>query len=118
MGGFIGSSFADIDLAPPLPVRHRSAWTHGVFTPLLLNYMVEPNTLMFWFALSFLPAYAIHLAYDMFPKKWKAGAKISWFPLGKWRMPALFSFIWLGGGVIVAGAVFVGELSYLFGGAW
>jgi uncharacterized protein YjeT (DUF2065 family) len=107
LGGFIGSSFADIDLAPPLPVRHRSAWTHGVLVPLAIRYMVEPNTSIFWFALGFLPAYAVHLVYDMFPKKWKAGAKISWFPLGKWRMPALLSFIWLGIGAIVAGAVLV-----------
>ena len=115
LGAFIGSSFADIDLAPPLLVRHRSAWTHGALVPLAIRYMIEPYTPMFWFALGFLPAYAIHLLADMFPKKWKAGAKVSWFPVGKWRMPALLSFMWLGTGVIVACIVFVENFAFLAG---
>ena len=36
LGGVLGMTFADIDLAPPLPIRHRSAWTHGAWVALLL----------------------------------------------------------------------------------
>lgn len=108
LGWIIGLTFPDIDLAPPLPIRHRSAWTHGPVVPLLIWFGVAGGaTWLLWFAIGFLPAYIIHLAYDMLPKKWHGGAKISWFPLGGWRMPAVLSFLYLGVGVFSA-AVIVG----------
>jgi hypothetical protein len=33
IGFIIGLTFADIDLAPPLPLRHRSVWTHSPIIP-------------------------------------------------------------------------------------
>lgn len=97
IGAIIGLTAADIDLAPPIPLRHRSAWTHGPLIPWLLS--IAPGERALWFAIGFLPAYALHLLADMLPRKWRGGALISWFPLGDWRMPALLSLAWIGAGV-------------------
>lgn len=106
IGAIIGLTAADIDLAPPIPLRHRSAWTHGPIIPFLLLACQQP--LLTWFALGFLPAYIFHLLADMIPKKWRGGALISWYPLGGWRMPAVLSLVWLAAGVGVAGLVWWG----------
>ena len=106
LGVTIGGTFADIDLAPPLPISHRSFWTHGLLVPLALAWVMDYHPLVFWFALGFLPAYAIHLAHDMFPKRWHGGAKIKLFPIPL-TLPALFSFLWLAAGTFWAGKMFV-----------
>ena len=98
VGTIIGGTFADIDLAPPLPVRHRSAWTHGPLIPFVLALLATQHIYGWWFAVGFLPAFAYHLLADMAPKKWQGGAKISLFPLPG-RLPAALSFLYLAGGV-------------------
>ncbi|RLC83719.1 MAG: hypothetical protein DRJ03_16340 [Chloroflexi bacterium] len=103
LGFSIGGTFSDIDLAPPLPIRHRSAWTHGPFIPLALWAASSGGLWWAYFALGFLPAYAIHLIYDMFPKKWTGGARVSWYPLTGWRMGGLLSFLFLAGSAALAG---------------
>ena len=105
LGAVIGGTFADIDLAPPIPLRHRSAWTHGPIIPLLLYGTVATVPYILFFAVGFLPAYILHLLADMLPKKWRGGALVSWYPLGAWRMPAVLSLAWLAMGVGVAGRV-------------
>lgn len=80
IGGVIGLTLADIDLAPPLPVSHRSFWTHSPAIPAALWWwLVNQNTdeRLLWLALGFLPGFALHLAYDMFPKRWRGSARIS-----------------------------------------
>ena len=95
LGGGLGMTFADLDLAPPLPFHHRSAWTHGPWIPFGLGLMIAPNYGMArWFVLGFLATYAMHLCYDMFPKQWTSIARISWYPL-RWRMPGSLSFWYL-----------------------
>ena len=83
-----------------------------MFIPLIIWLLVDPAAApgWFWFSVGFLPAYAVHLLWDMFPKKWAGGARISWYPLGGWRMKGILSFIWLAGGVAAAGAVFIKTL--------
>lgn len=103
LGAIIGATFADIDLAPPLPLRHRSAWTHGPPIPLALWLALPQHHLIHWFAIGFLPAYALHLLGDCFPKRWHGGAKISLYPLGGWRMPAALSMLYLLAGIGSAG---------------
>jgi hypothetical protein len=98
LGTIIGGTFADIDLAPPLPLRHRSAWTHGPLVPLIMAVLAKQHTCAWWFAVGFLPAYAYHLLSDMAPKKWHGAAKISLFPLPG-RLPAIVSFLYLAGSV-------------------
>jgi hypothetical protein len=91
----LGATMPDIDLAPPLPVKHRSFWTHGPFLPALAMWlaMSSPYWLPFWTA--FLPALAIHLLKDMFPKSWSGGALIKLYPLPGNFGPFL-SFLYLG----------------------
>ncbi len=103
IGGVIGLTLADIDLAPPLPVSHRSFWTHSPAIPLALWWWLEnqnANEYLFWLALGFLPGFALHLAYDMFPKRWRGSAKISLRPLPG-RLPAALSFLYLVVGMVV-----------------
>lgn len=103
IGATIGLTFADIDLAPPLPIRHRSFWTHGAIIPWLISLFARQHPLAWWFAAGFLPAFALHLLADCLPKKWQGGALISLFPLGGWRLPAPLSLLWIAGGVAAAG---------------
>jgi hypothetical protein len=103
IGGVIGLTLADIDLAPPLPISHRSFWTHSPAIPLALWWWLEnqnANEHLFWLALGFLPGFALHLAYDMFPKSWHGSARISLRPLPG-RLPASLSFLYLILGMIV-----------------
>ena len=94
LGASLGLTFADIDLAPPLPLSHRSAWTHGVFIPLALLYISQGNPWARAFSLGFLPLYALHLAYDMFPRAWQSIACISLYPIPG-RLPGWLSFLYL-----------------------
>jgi hypothetical protein len=102
LGAVIGLTFADIDLAPPLPFRHRSAWTHG---PLIVYVMIFLLSLypgwFYWFVVGFLPANAIHLLADMFPRNWKGGAMVKLHPIKRELAPIL-SFAWLGYGVYIS----------------
>lgn len=101
MGFSLGLTMADIDLAPPLPLQHRSAWTHGPFIPLALLFLDQGNGWLRLFSLAFLPGFALHLSYDMFPKAWQGNACISFHPLPG-RLSGFFSFMYLWLGAIVA----------------
>jgi hypothetical protein len=102
LGLWTGLKFADIDLAPPLPFRHRSAWTHGPLVTWLVVYLLTIFPMGYWFAVGFLPMNAIHLLADMFPRNWKGGAMIKLHPLQRELAP-IFSFIWLGYGAYISG---------------
>jgi len=102
-GLFLGGTLPDIDLAPPLPVKHRSLWTHGPFLPYLALWLATPYWLPFWSA--FLPALALHLFKDMFPRSWAGGALIKFYPLPGNFGPFL-SFIYLGGALAATGWAF------------
>ena len=95
IGAAIGIKFADIDLAPVFRLGHRSAWTHGPFAAWLVVYLLTPFPQLYWLAVGFLPANAIHLLADMFPRNWKGGAMIKLNPIKKQLAPVL-SFAWLG----------------------
>jgi hypothetical protein len=98
----IGIKFADIDLAPVLRLRHRSIWTHGPLIVWLVLYLMPASPWLYWFSVGFLPAHAIHLLADMFPRNWKGGAMIKIDPINRQLAPVL-SFAWLAWGVYVAG---------------
>jgi hypothetical protein len=100
-GFSLGLTLADIDLAPPLPLKHRSAWTHGPFIPLALWYLNPGGDWYRLFSMAFLPGFALHLSYDMFPKAWQSIACISFHPLPG-RLPGFLSFLYLWLGVITA----------------
>jgi len=104
-GFSIGATMPDIDLAPPLPIRHRSLWTHGPTYALIALWIAAlyPQTWPFWAA--FLPGLIIHLVKDMFPKHWAGGALIKFYPF-KGNFGPSASFVFLGLGVISAAWVF------------
>ena len=102
----LGATFPDIDLAPPLPLKHRSAWTHGPFIAVALSWAIAWHPLLFWFALGATPALCLHLFKDMFPHKWHGGALIKLYPLPI-TLPAMLSFIYLALGVYWSGRLFV-----------
>lgn len=99
-GAFVGIKFADIDLAPVLRLNHRSAWTHGPIVVWLVMYLLGIIPI-YWLAVGFLPAHAIHLIADMFPRNWKGGALIKLTPIKKQLSPIL-SFAWLGFGAYIS----------------
>jgi hypothetical protein len=114
LGAMIGIKFADIDLAPPLPIRHRSAWTHGPLIAVLVLYLLGIYPNLYWLAVGFLPANAIHLLADMFPRNWKGGAMIKLHPIKKELAPAL-SFVWLGLGAYLSTAYWLQITGHLWG---
>lgn len=116
IGALIGLKFADIDLAPPLPLRHRSAWTHGPLVAWGVIYLLSlyPSGYWYWFAVGFLPAHAIHLIADMFPRNWKGGALIKLHPIKKDLAP-IFSFAWLGFGAYISGLQWLQITGQLWG---
>ncbi len=115
LGASIGIKFADIDLAPPLPFRHRSVWTHGPLVALLMIYLLSLFPIWFyWFAVGFLPANAIHLIADMFPRNWKGGAMIKLYPIKKELAPVL-SFVWLGFGAYISGTLWLQITGHIWG---
>ena len=114
IGASIGITFADIDLAPPLPLQHRSAWTHGPLVAWLVLWLLALYPNLYWFAVGFLPMHAIHLFADMFPRNWKGGAMIKLYPIKKQLAPVL-SFAWLGFGAYVSGVHFLQITNYLWG---
>jgi hypothetical protein len=114
IGASIGIKFADIDLATPLRLRHRSAWTHGPLAAWLVIYLLSIHPNIYWLAVGFLPANAIHLFADMFPRNWKGGAMINFDPIRKTLAPVL-SFAWLGIGAYYSAAQWLQITSHLWG---
>lgn len=77
----IGLKLPDIDLAPPLFLRHRSAWTHGPLPAIVITMLDDtfPAYHLAWMAM--LAGIAIHLLADCFPKAWQGSALINFKPL-------------------------------------
>lgn len=98
-GAIIGGTAADIDLAPPLPLKHRSAWTHGPLVPYGVLWLLPLYPAWWPAAAAFLAAYALHLLADMFPKGWGGGSTIKLFPIPL-ALPAPLSFIYLAAGAV------------------
>jgi len=100
IGASIGIKFADIDFSLSL-FRHRSLWTHGPLIVWLVIYLLALFPGGYWLAVGFLPAHAIHLFADMFPRNWKGGAMIKLYPIKRELAPVL-SFAWLGFGTYIS----------------
>ncbi len=113
LGLAIGIKFADIDLAPIFRLAHRSVWTHGPLIVWFVLWLLVRFPAGYWFAVGFLPAHAIHLFADMFPRNWKGGAMLKLHPIKRTLAPVL-SFAWLGWGAYVSGVKWLA----LTGHAW
>ena len=118
----VGGKFPDVDLAPVFPLRHRSAWTHGLLIPLAVWYATGLHPLAWWGAVGFLPALALHLFADCWPKSWSGSALIKLYPL-PFSLPGWASFLWILAGAFVSFWVWwsplgVGDLVLGFVGRW
>jgi len=98
-GGAFGLVMADIDQNLPF-IKHRSIFTHGILWPLILFNEPIDTPYVRWVVVGFFSAYAVHLVYDMYPRKWVGIAKIH--VLGKWRLNGLLSWLWLGAGALAS----------------
>lgn len=78
VGAWLGSWFPDIDLNMKPFLLHRSIVTHGFLIPtlLLLGTGVTRPEWADWLIAGFSAGVALHLAFDLFPKKFKGMALI------------------------------------------
>ena len=71
---FLGIKLPDWDFK--LRLRHRSILTHSPFVTIIFIALYETDTSYFfkYFIVGFSSAIAIHILFDLFPRKWHGGA--------------------------------------------
>lgn len=105
----VGYRLPDIDLAPVLPVRHRSAFTHGPLWA-VLGVWAAATFPQFGVVIVFaLLAVTLHLLEDVSPRKWQGSALVNLFPLPL-SLPAVLSWLYLAISTIVTASVVVGMI--------
>ena len=93
MGLHVGIGLPDIDQRTDL-LLHRSIITHGPFIPLILLVLALRIGLgLYAFAMGVSIGFAVHHAFDLFPKGW-TGAALIGVPFYGWT-PWQFSWIWI-----------------------
>jgi hypothetical protein len=95
IGAWLGSQFPDIDRFQFFRLRHRSGVTHSFLLPslLLLGGVLTQVQWADWFTAGFASGVALHLAFDLFPGKWRGFALIDVPKLG--RLTRNLSAAWL-----------------------
>lgn len=95
IGAWLGSLFPDIDRFRIFRLRHRSIVTHSFLMPFLLwiGAALTPVEWADWFITGFAAGMALHLAFDLFPGKWRGFALVDVPKLG--RRTRNESVIWL-----------------------
>ena len=117
IGGIVGLRLADIDLAPVLPLKHRSAWTHGPFLPVMALLLVAAYPAAWGAGAAFSAGHALHLLLDIFPRKWKGSSLINLYPVPL-SLPPLLSFLYLLASMAAAGWVVVRVMGWPVGDWW
>ena len=71
---FLGIKLPDWDFK--LKLRHRNILTHSPFVTVIFITLYETDTSYFfkYFIVGFSSAIAIHILFDLFPRKWHGGA--------------------------------------------
>jgi len=71
---FLGIKLPDWDFK--LKLRHRNILTHSPFVTVIFIALYETDTSYFfkYFIVGFSSAIAIHILFDLFPRKWHGGA--------------------------------------------
>ncbi len=93
VGLHYGIGMPDIDQRTNL-LLHRSIITHSPLIPLILLILASRIGLgLYSFAMGISIAFAVHHAFDLFPRGWAGAALIS-IPFYGWT-PGLFSWIWI-----------------------
>ena len=85
IGAWLGTLFPDIDRFRSLRLRHRSIVTHSFLMPALLwaGSALASAAWANWLATGFAAGVALHLAFDLFPGKWRGFALIDVPKLGR-----------------------------------
>jgi hypothetical protein len=105
-GAIVGYRAPDIDLAPVLLIRHRSAFTHGPLFAWAALWAAAQFADYRLVAIGFLAGLMIHLIKDAAPRQWGGSAMINLSPI-----PVSLPW-WLSGIYISAGAL---SAAYAFG---
>lgn len=98
----VGYRLPDIDLAPVLFVRHRSAFTHGPLVPWACWWAAGQWPTAHSAAVGLLAGLALHLLADCFPRAWAGSALINWAPL-RLTLPPVLSVVYLALSAVLAG---------------
>ena len=100
-GGWLGSWFPDIDRIAVLRLRHRSTVTHACAAPVLaiVAARASGNEWAGWVTAGFAAGVGLHLAFDLFPGKWRGFALVDVPKLG--RCTKTVSVVWLFANVFV-----------------
>ena len=95
VGAWLGSWFPDIDRIAVLRLRHRSTVTHCCAAPALalVAGRVSGSEWAHWVAAGFAAGVGLHLAFDLFPGKWRGFALVDVPRLG--RCTKTVSVVWL-----------------------
>lgn len=101
LGLLIGYPLPDLDLAPVLPLRHRSWLTHGAWLPLGVWWLALQYPEWRLLFLGLLCGLALHLLYDSAPKSWRGSAMVNLFPL-PFSLPAWLSVVYIFSAACVA----------------
>ena len=96
---YIGLKLPDIDQQIGF-LLHRSIITHGPLLPLLAFAFAQSNNpILRRFGTGIGVGFAVHMAFDLFPRGWQGYALIS-FPGYGWT-PAVFSWIWIAATMLI-----------------
>ncbi|MCY4083173.1 MAG: hypothetical protein OXF54_23225 [Caldilineaceae bacterium] len=85
LGAWLGTLFPDIDRFRLFRLRHRSIVTHSFLMPALLWAGLSLASVEWaeWLVTGFAAGVALHLAFDLFPGKWRGFALVDVPKLGR-----------------------------------
>ena len=90
---YLGLKFPDVDQRAGF-LLHRSILTHGPLLPLLVfAFALGDNPVQRRLGMGVAIGFAVHMAFDLFPRAWHGYALIS-LPIYGWT-PSVFSWIWI-----------------------
>ena len=90
---YIGLKFPDVDQRVGF-LLHRSIITHGPLLPLVAFALaLGDNPVQRRLGMGIGVGFAVHMAFDLFPRAWQGYALIS-LPIYGWT-PSVFSWIWI-----------------------
>ena len=97
---YIGLEFPDIDQHFDF-LLHRSIITHGPLLPLVaFAFALGDNPVQRRLGTGIAVGFAVHMAFDLFPRGWQGYALIS-LPLYGWTHP-VFSWIWISATMLIS----------------
>ena len=103
IAAYIGLILPDIDQRVGF-LLHRSIITHGPLFPLAAFILAQAdNPLPRRFGMGMGLGYAVHMAFDLFPRSWQGYALIS-IPAYGW-IPAVASWIWIAATILLCMAL-------------